>query len=253
MRALITFILIIGFALPLTVYINIATFLLHRQPTGMVTFWFDDNWLSPYTCGAINLLDDEHYPAALAVTTDFVGQPNYLSWQQIHHLHKNGWEITSHSSSHLCDPALYQDENIIKHELLDSKTQLELQGFQIEQFVIPCGFNTKIVPNVVNFAKKYYLSYREAEEQINPLPIIDPYDIKSFSVTNTTTEHDIKQWFSEAKKQHGWLIIVFHQIDDSHTTYAITLDMFKKILAITKKEKLPVVLPKEALAYQTTT
>jgi hypothetical protein len=52
------------------------------EGTGLVTFWFDDAWLSQYTV-AFPLLEKYRVKAALSVATKMVGLEKYMSWAQI--------------------------------------------------------------------------------------------------------------------------------------------------------------------------
>jgi hypothetical protein len=214
--------------------------------TGLITLWFDDVWLSQYTSGAIHLMDEKGFVGALSVPTGLIGNPEFMSWDQIRTLQAKGWETTSHSVSHICDPAKY-DAQTTAYELLHAQEQLKSQGLRADNFVMPCGYSQYVLPNVVAFARLRYLSYRRAGEEVNLLPLKNPYNLKSFSVTTTTTLNDIKKWVSITSQHKAWLILVFHQIDGLKLRYDVDINKFNNILLIVKKSGLAVVLPSEVL------
>ncbi|MGB6976674.1 MAG: polysaccharide deacetylase family protein [Gammaproteobacteria bacterium] len=218
----------------------------NRPKTGLITLWFDDAWLSQYTSGAIQLMNKAGFVGAMSVPTGLVGDPEFMTWDQLRALQANGWETTSHSVTHICDPSAYNAETTA-YELLHSKAQLESQGLRTDYFVMPCGYNQYVVPEVVAFAKQHYLLYRRAGEEINSLPVQDPYNVTSFAVTDVTTEDDVRKWVNAASQQKGWLILVFHQIDNRKLRYNIDINMFENILTIVKNSGLPVVLPNQVL------
>jgi hypothetical protein len=213
---------------------------------GAITIWFDDIWHSQYASGTVQLMDKAGFVGALSVPTGFVGDPAFMNWDQLRELQAKGWETVSHTVSHFCAPRKY-DTKTAAYELTHAKAQLESQGLHTENFVMPCGYNTGIVPHVVSVAKRLYLSYRAAGEKINPLPVRDPYNLTSFSVMDTTREEDIRNWVNAAIKQKGWLILVFHQVDNRKLRYDVSIDQFTNLLTIVKNSGLPVVLPSQVL------
>lgn len=59
----------------------------------------DDAYHS-FLTGAMPLLRRHGYPASLFVSTDAVGKPGYLSWDELRRLRDQGVEIGNHSASH---------------------------------------------------------------------------------------------------------------------------------------------------------
>jgi len=59
------------------------------------------------------LLKQHGYPATLFVSTDTVGEGDYLSWQELRELQRDGVEIGNHSASHayLLDRLAAEDES----------------------------------------------------------------------------------------------------------------------------------------------
>lgn len=80
------------------------------------------------------------------------------------------------------------------------------------------------------------------------MPVLLPYELSAFEPGDATSDDEIKQMIEKTAKQKGWLILVFHQLDDTHRPFAVSADQFKRIIQMIKDSGLPVVLPTQALA-----
>lgn len=209
---------------------------------GLVTFWFDDAWLSEYTI-AFPILEANNFPAALAVPTDAVGWDNYLTWAQIRRLSYNGWEITSHSRSHECDLDNY-DAQRIEAEVHGSQQDLAEQGYDATVYVTPCG-EEKL--ELIDVVKKYYVALRTSDGGFNQLPLTNTYSLKIHEVDSTTRLPDVINWVNEAKAQKNWLILMFHRVDTSGEQFSTTPEIFKNIVGIVKDSGLDVVNPSQVI------
>lgn len=212
------------------------------KKTPLITLWFDDAWYTQYSV-AFPVLEKHKMKAALAVTTGLVQGESYMTWPQIRRIDHKGWEITSHSTSHNCEPNKLSVSQI-EHELHDSQRILAEQGFPTDHYVTPCGAQNS---TVLNKAKHYYLSLRTSESKINPLPVKNPYQLFSHVMRNTTTIEDMASWIEQAKTEKGWLIITFHQIDNEHREFAVTPELFEQIIVLLEESAIPIVLPYQAL------
>jgi peptidoglycan/xylan/chitin deacetylase (PgdA/CDA1 family) len=209
---------------------------------GLVTLWFDDAWVSQFTV-AHPLLESKGLVGALAVPTGSMGYPDYMSWVQVKLLSYKGWEITSHTRSHSCDPERTTDE-VLENELHGAQQDLNSHGIRADNFVTPCGADSEKTTEV---AKKYYLSLRTSYPGVNPLPVNDPYNLKVRAIRKNTTADEVKKWLDEARDQKAWVILMFHQIDESGTDYSIKPEEFGRVIDTVKQSGLEVVLPIQAL------
>lgn len=212
------------------------------QGSGLVTFWFDDAWLTQFTV-AYPLLAKYQIPGALSVATQMVGLEKYMSWAQIKRLQAEGWEIVSHSHSHNCSPEMLTEAKI-EDELLGSKKELEANGLLVESFVTPCGIEA---PLLEASAQKYYLSLRTSGPGLNSLPISEPYRLKVRVLHPDTQLAEVVAWLEEARDQRAWLILVFHQVDLGGEEFSATPVLLKEIINKIQESGLPVVLPRQAL------
>ena len=213
---------------------------------GLITIFFDDAYKSQASNKLMKVMQENGFVGAIAVPTGFVCRASYLSWDALHTLQNKGWEITSHSVSHYCDPSKYNAQTTVT-ELLDSKNALLSRGLRADSFVIPCGFHQGVLPEVVKYAKQHYASYRVAKNKNNTLPLGDRYDLKSYAISSTTDEKAIQQWIDNAKKNNSWLILTFHQIDNDKLIYHTNFQKFSRIMEMIKQSDIPVVVPAQVL------
>lgn len=212
------------------------------QGNGLITLWFDDVWYSQYSI-ALPLLDNLGMVGALAVPTNLVSGESYMTWPQIKRTQFKGWEITSHSVNHVCEPDKLNNETI-EFELGESLNTLRENGLNIDNFVTPCGVEND---QITTSAKEKYLSLRTATEGFNSLPVDDPYSLKIQVVRNTTSLTDVNEWIKEAEKEDKWLILVFHQIGYEGEEYETTPELFNQMVRLVERSDLSVVLPAQAL------
>jgi peptidoglycan/xylan/chitin deacetylase (PgdA/CDA1 family) len=107
-------------------------------PERTVVFTFDDGYTSHLDIAA-SLLKRHRFTGTFFITTDFVGQPGYLTWDQIRQLVFLGMEIGSHGKTHTLLTKLSREA--LHEELAGSKQLLEAQvGVPVEAFAAPGGF-----------------------------------------------------------------------------------------------------------------
>jgi len=104
---------------------------------------FDDGEANNFT-GAWPVLKELHFPAYFFVTGSRIGQPGYMTWDQLRELQDQGMIVGSHGMHHLILTEL-EKEDIIK-ELLDSKRVLEGNlNSHVDSLSIPRGFVNRYI------------------------------------------------------------------------------------------------------------
>lgn len=93
-----------------------------KLPDKSVVITFDDGYLDNYTT-ALPILEKYGMRAAIFITVDKVGQPGYLSWEQIKALEAREAEIGSHTMSHA--PLTDVNTRDCEQEIQKSKTLLD--------------------------------------------------------------------------------------------------------------------------------
>ncbi|MDD5627226.1 MAG: polysaccharide deacetylase family protein [Patescibacteria group bacterium] len=124
-----------------------------------------------------------------------------------------GHEIASHSVNHVnlknTSDADLEKELKQSHEVLKAKT-----------IVYPGGaFNKRVIET----AKKYYLIGRGVEEELNHIPPIDFFSLKSFVPNQGTNWNDLNKEAKRAARKNLWLIESYHLIASRQTDYRFTV------------------------------
>lgn len=170
----------------------------------MVSFVFDDGNDTDFLVGR-EVFASRGAVASTAVTTGFIGTPDYLTAAQILALQESGWEIMAHTVSHPNLKALDPEE--IDTELSASKSALERLGARINNLVYPYNKNDELVRRI---AARYYRSGRGGTNTFNFAPF-DPYFIRSFAL-----KHDperMKGLVDTAYTDRSWLVFYLHEIN----------------------------------------
>lgn len=176
----------------------------------LVTFTFDDNYLSTYSI-AYPILNEYNYKATVFVPTDFIGKPGYMSEQQLFNLKMYGWDIGSHTKTHTDMVSLtssqVQDELTMSRDRLTSINMGAPVGF-----ASPLGsYDASIVAEI----KSVYVYQRTCDPGYNDIPPGDAYYLKSMVIKSDTTVKEVKGWIDYAYANHKWLILTLHRLDDS--------------------------------------
>lgn len=184
------------------------------EPKGKVSFTFDDGFESFITKAAPTLAAHDMAGTAY-MTTDFIGQPNYMTWEQTTNLQNNyGWEIGSHSVTHPLMTEITDEQ--LEQEVSQSKLTLQQHGFNPTSFATPFGdYNDKVVAAIA----KYYTNHRPFHdiELPNTWPYND-YILQVKQVQSGVSVSQVEQYIDEAKANNTWLILVFHDIKDVPST-----------------------------------
>lgn len=214
---------------------------------GVVTLWFDDAWRSQYYV-ALPVLQQKGFVAAMATPTHLVDTNGYMNWAQLKRLQHLGWEITSHTQSHNCD-LIYSNVTSIDKELTGAKRELESQGLLADHFVTPCGADSA---ELIQIAKREYLSLRTSGTGFNPIPVTEPYSLKTYVLNTSYTFDYVKKLIQEAQQTNTWLILSFHQIDHEGREFSVTPELFNQIIDEIDRSGIQVALPSQVLNINNT-
>ncbi len=106
-------------------------------PARAVVLTFDDGYDNIYT-QAYPILRDAGMTGTSYAITDFVGQPGYMTWDQLRELSHAGWSIQSHSISHP-DLRVISDAELSR-QLRESKARIERElGLPVPHLNYPAG------------------------------------------------------------------------------------------------------------------
>lgn len=122
-----------------------------KAPENSVVLLFDDGYKDFYE-EAYPLFKKHELTATIAVITEKINAPGYLSEDDIRHLLKEGFEIVSHTHTHRELPSLSADD--LNFELQNSQEILKNQfGVSTTALVYPVG---RYSQSVMQTAEQYY-------------------------------------------------------------------------------------------------
>lgn len=119
-------------------------------PPRPIIITFDDGNLDNYTT-AFPIMQKYGFTGVLYVVANYIGAANYMNGAQIVEMYNAGWEIGSHSVSHLDLIAL--DPERQRYEIVGSREILqERLGVPVMTFAYPFGSNSSGVVDYVKYA-----------------------------------------------------------------------------------------------------
>jgi peptidoglycan/xylan/chitin deacetylase (PgdA/CDA1 family) len=153
----------------------------------VVVIMFDDGWLSPYTT-ALPILQSYGYKASFAIYPKAQdGQYSaFMSWAQVEDLSSKGYDVESHTYSHLDLNNLTTAE--LQSELVDGKAVLAQHGIEAAALVYPYGSAVDNATVRQAIADAGYLVARSTTDGKIDLssPTLDYYGLNCYHIMNTT-------------------------------------------------------------------
>lgn len=117
-------------------------------PPKPIIITFDDGSETVYTT-AFPIMQKYNFIGTIYVVHNYIGIPNYMNARQIRELYASGWEVGSHSLSHV---NLTERVDRQRSEIVESRRKLQsLLGIPIQTFAYPFG--------AYNEDSVYYLRY----------------------------------------------------------------------------------------------
>lgn len=115
-------------------------------PLHPIIITFDDGHLNNYT-NAFPVMKKYGFTGALYIVGKYMGTPEYMNADQIKEMAKDGWEVGSHSMSHLDLTSL--DPQQQQYEIVESCRFLETElGISIQTFSYPFGVKDTTIVNL---------------------------------------------------------------------------------------------------------
>ena len=208
---------------------------------GVVSITFDDGWESSYENG-VPILNQYGYKASFYILSNFFEDTQYMSLAQVKSLQAQGNVIGSHTVSH---PHLTElSEADMHYEIVGSQKQLESKLGPIKDFAAPYGDYDDAAMKEI---QQYYTSQRSVTAGINTFENFDKYHLRSPNIQVNTTTDEIKTFLQEAKDNRGWLILTYHEINDSGREYSITKEQFADQMKLIEESGLKVALLPDVL------
>lgn len=196
---------------------------LFKQP--LITITFDDGHQSIYK-EALPLLQKYGIRTTQYVLTGTSEHQDYVSWEQITDMKKNGHEIGCHTIDHSDLTTL--DEAGVDRQLRECKDELTKRYGSIPNFASPYGAtDAKSMAGI----RKYFSSHRNTNgdpkngvehHDVNLASGFDRYNIIGVTLRSDTKLSEIKALVEYARANNGWLVLTYHQADHGGSVYSVT-------------------------------
>lgn len=210
---------------------------------GLVSLTFDDGWQSIYSNGRPILNAHNAKSTQYIVTGNIDNDPAYMTSSEIAELKADGNQIASHTISHPDLTSLAMNDLI--EQLTGSKSWLESKFGAVEDFASPYGaYNSQVISTI----KLYYRSHRSVDEGYNSKDNFDLYNIRVQNILSSTTPEQVASWVAKAKADKTWLVLVYHQVDESNEAYSVTPAGLESHLQAIEVANLPIVTVDQAIA-----
>lgn len=176
----------------------------------LLSYTFDDGWASAYQ-NAVGLLDRADNKATFYLNPSSIDTPSFMTTTQVAALENTGHEIASHGHEHRDFTTLKQPA--INYQLGHANNYFR-QIFQMQSvnFAAPFGSTDD---QLMFYTQKYYASSRSTQDGINMKQTFNPYNLLVLYVGNDMPLTRLKEAIAQTQASHGWLILVYHRIDDN--------------------------------------
>ncbi len=202
---------------------------------GFVSLNFDDGWKSSYQ-SAVPILDAAGLRSTQYIITGRFSFPAYLNQAETLDLYQRGHEIGAHTRTHRDLTTLSEAE--LTAEVSGSRQDLlDLGIAPVATFAYPFGaYNASTTPIIQQAG---FVGARTSDGGFNARTG-NVWLLKRKSVDASTSLAQIEAWIEQARAQKLWLILVFHRVDTSGASTAITPQLFQEIVTEIQEGGLPV-------------
>jgi peptidoglycan/xylan/chitin deacetylase (PgdA/CDA1 family)/PKD repeat protein len=209
------------------------------QPWPGVTFTFDDGYQS---LGIVRPLFKQFGMVATAFPiVTAIGTPGMATWEDLQGLVADGWEIGSHTMTHV-NLVNCTDSQLI-YEVAGSVITLQDHlNTDVYALAFPYGAGAND-PRVMAAVKDYYYFARNTYPWVyNPVPP-SPFGLTCYEAFSDTTPQTVIQWIEDAKSHNGWIMIDLHNIVNGTANpgdaYSYGTDQLTQILQYIKDNGYP--------------
>lgn len=202
---------------------------------GMVSINFDDGHLSAFN-NAIPILDAAGLKSTNYIITGRLGSPGYIAVADVLTLQVRGHELGAHTRTHADLTTVTADQ--LSAEVAGSRQDLIAVGVAADTFAYPSGrYNDAVVEAVRNAG---YIAARTTIAGLDT-PADDRFRLKCEVVLNTTTEDEVQSWINSAVRDRTWLVLLFHEVDQSTYQYSTTPQFFQHVIDYLVLKQVPTV------------
>lgn len=210
---------------------NYALTHLNQDPTkfdrGYVSIHFDDGVLDAYQ-NAFPILDSAGFKADTFITTERLSShfPGYVKSDDVLIMQAAGHLIGAHTRTH--PPLTTLPPAEAAAEISGSREDLlHLGASPIDYFAYPYGDYNEAVKTLVKNAG--FIAARSSDGGYNQKNT-DRYALRRQPMINTTTFAQAKSYIDTALRDKTWVILLFHEVNNSGRPYSVTPVLFQQIV-----------------------
>lgn len=199
--------------LPVTLYMA-GIYAVPTSQKATISFAFDDGDDSAYT-RALSKLSTYRFPATAYVIADVVGDPGWLTLEQLYKLrNQHHWEIGAHSytlAAHEEPGGLDDLEPAeLKVEMDSLRAWMDENGFRRDTIAYPKGGGGH---DVRFYAARDYCAGRATARGPETIPPRDNYTMRGWSINGLQDgAASAKAEIDNAVAQGSWLMLSFHEL-----------------------------------------
>ena len=204
-----------------------------RPRASIVSLTFDDGDADNYPIAGV--LTRHGLRGTWYIPSGLVGEPGYMTWEQLTTLQADGHEIGGHSVDHINIDGL--DPQALRRQVCDSRQALLEAGLEAVSFAYPFGGYDEAAKQMVRECG--YASARAIGAGPENIPPVDAFTLRAYPyIVNDTTFSKLQRYVSGMRKEGGgWMILIFHHVCDECDYYAVSPDVMRRFIAWLAEEQ----------------
>ena len=207
---------------------------------GLVSINFDDGWRSAYQ-NALPILDAAGFKSNQFIVTGRMNSdfPGYVQPNEVLSMQSRGHEVGAHTRTHSDLTTLTDAE--ARAEIQGSRNDLKAIGINpVNFFAYPFGSYDDQVQQIVKDAG--FAAGRSSDGGYND-KTIDLFALRRQPMLANTTLPQVKGYIDKALTDKTWVILLFHEVNNSGNQYSVTPSFFQQTVDYLKqKSVVPVTL-----------
>lgn len=191
-------------------------------PNGVLSFTFDDGYISQYSV-VKPILEAKLFSATAYIIAKNIGNgKSYMTLANLKSLEQSGWEIAAHSYSGKSHGEKYTSLTLdeLEKDIIYMRQWLISNGFSgYNHCAYPNGsFKNDQTENILPLIRAYYTSCRTIHElHRESIPPSDAHKLRVYYITNVESLEAAKTAITHAQENKEWIILVFHKITENPT------------------------------------
>lgn len=207
----------------------------------IISFNFDDGFASAYEHG-LPIFNAAGMRITEYIITGFIDKPGRVTLANVKTMSLMGHEIGAHTRSHPYLTKVSGAQAI--QEICGSRKDLIDRGITPYTFAYPEGDMNADVEAIVREAG--FSGARVTKPGLNS-SASDIFALRYLGVDVVQSWPKVKQAIDEAIQKQGWLILVFHRVDEDGNPISVRHEEIQQIVDYVRAKKIPVVTNAEGL------